>query len=94
VFQFWGCERSGSGGNIINPIASARLRTANHFGFTYGKVEARAKLPAGSKILGLQVKSNKVVSAPSCRKVSPGRESPAKDLEWQKTVKRVIRANF
>ncbi len=50
VFQFWGCERSGSGGNIINPIASARLRTANHFGFTYGKVEARAKLPAGSKM--------------------------------------------
>ena len=39
--------RQGAGPNIINPIASARLRTANHFGFTYGKVEARAKMPSG-----------------------------------------------
>jgi len=48
--QFYGCDRTGSGGNIINPIASARLRTAGHFGFTYGKVEARAQLPAGDWI--------------------------------------------
>jgi len=44
---FYGCERSGSGGNVINPIMSARLRTVNTFSFTYGKVEVRAKLPAG-----------------------------------------------
>lgn len=45
--QFYGCERSGSGNNIINPVASARLRTAETFGFTYGKVEVRAKNPTG-----------------------------------------------
>jgi hypothetical protein len=50
LFQFYGCDRTGSGGNIINPISSARLRTANHFGFTYGKVESRAKLPAGGRL--------------------------------------------
>lgn len=44
---FWGCERSGAGGNIINPVMSARLRTVNSFSFKYGKVEVRAKLPAG-----------------------------------------------
>ena len=43
----YGCERTGNGGNIINPISSARLRSANSFAFTYGKVEARAKLPLG-----------------------------------------------
>jgi hypothetical protein len=41
-FQFYGCERQGSGPNIINPVASARLRTAETFGFTYGKVEVSA----------------------------------------------------
>ena len=45
---FYGCERtSGAGGNILNPIKSARIRTAESFSFTYGKVEVRAKLPQG-----------------------------------------------
>jgi hypothetical protein len=44
---YWGCERSGSGGNIINPVMSARLRTVNSFSFTYGRVAVRAKIPAG-----------------------------------------------
>lgn len=44
---FFGCERQGDGTNIINPISSARLRSSNSFAFTYGKVEARAKLPVG-----------------------------------------------
>jgi len=39
--------RSGAGGNIINPVMSARLRTVESFSFKYGKVEVRAKLPAG-----------------------------------------------
>ena len=42
--------RVGSGPNILNPIASARLRTANRFGVTYGRFEARAQLPAGKII--------------------------------------------
>jgi hypothetical protein len=44
---FYGCERSGSGGNVINPVMSARLRTVNSFSFKYGRVDVRAKLPAG-----------------------------------------------
>lgn len=47
---FYGCERrSGAegGGNYLNPIVSARIRTAESFSFKYGKVEVRAKLPIG-----------------------------------------------
>lgn len=46
---FYGCERSTGGGtgNYLNPIKSARLRTAESFSFTYGKVEVCAKLPRG-----------------------------------------------
>eukprot|EP00475_Leptophrys_vorax_P045444 TRINITY_DN941_c0_g2_i5.p1 TRINITY_DN941_c0_g2~~TRINITY_DN941_c0_g2_i5.p1 ORF type:complete len:363 (-),score=111.87 TRINITY_DN941_c0_g2_i5:48-1136(-) len=46
--NFYGCERtSGAGGNYINPVQSARIRTVNSFSFTYGRVEIRAKLPKG-----------------------------------------------
>jgi beta-glucanase (GH16 family) len=43
--QFEGCKRtSGAGGNYINPITSARLRT-KEFSFKYGRVEVNTKLP-------------------------------------------------
>nr|AFR46661.1 gram-negative bacteria binding protein [Parcoblatta sp. PL] len=45
--QDWGCQRSGSATNLLNPVMSARIRTVNSFSFTYGKAEVRAKLPAG-----------------------------------------------
>nr|AAZ08505.1 gram negative bacteria binding protein 2 [Mastotermes darwiniensis] len=45
--QDWGCERTGSETNLLNPINSARIRTVESFSFTYGRVEVRAKLPAG-----------------------------------------------
>ena len=46
--HFYGCERtSGAGGNILNPIRSARIRTAESFNFKYGRVEVRAQLPVG-----------------------------------------------
>ena len=48
--QFYGCERMSRfhwGGNYLNPIKSARLRTAESFFFRYGKVEVKAKLPRG-----------------------------------------------
>jgi hypothetical protein len=45
--QFYGCERTGTPENYLNPIKSARLRTVYSFAFKYGKVEVRAKLPAG-----------------------------------------------
>lgn len=46
--NFYGCMKNAAGsGNVINPIRSARLRTAKTFGFKYGRVEVRAKLPIG-----------------------------------------------
>ncbi len=46
--MFYGCMRtSGAGGNYLNPITSARLRTAEHFSFMYGRVEVRARMPRG-----------------------------------------------
>eukprot|EP01105_Mastigella_eilhardi_P014569 TRINITY_DN3315_c0_g1_i2.p1 TRINITY_DN3315_c0_g1~~TRINITY_DN3315_c0_g1_i2.p1 ORF type:complete len:260 (+),score=29.43 TRINITY_DN3315_c0_g1_i2:413-1192(+) len=48
---FYGCSRTaGAGGNYLNPIQSARLRTTDSFNFTYGTVEVRAKLPLGDWI--------------------------------------------
>eukprot|EP00002_Diphylleia_rotans_P006527 TRINITY_DN15897_c0_g1_i1.p1 TRINITY_DN15897_c0_g1~~TRINITY_DN15897_c0_g1_i1.p1 ORF type:complete len:368 (-),score=59.01 TRINITY_DN15897_c0_g1_i1:132-1235(-) len=45
---FYGCERiGGGGGNVLNPIQSARIRTAESFSFRYGRVEVRAKMPIG-----------------------------------------------
>jgi len=44
----YGCSRTaGDGGNILNPVQSARIRTAESFNFKYGKVEIRAKMPRG-----------------------------------------------
>ncbi|KAJ8969729.1 hypothetical protein NQ317_003328 [Molorchus minor] len=43
----YGCSRTGSPENIINPIKSARIRTVDSFSFMYGKAEVRAKVPSG-----------------------------------------------
>lgn len=46
--QFYGCMRqAGGGGNVLNPIKSAAVRTAESFSFKYGKLEVRAKIPKG-----------------------------------------------
>nr|AOV81831.1 3-glucan binding protein [Anopheles coluzzii] len=45
--MFWGCERTGSPTNLINPIKSARVRTVNSFNFKYGRMEVRARMPTG-----------------------------------------------
>lgn len=47
---FYGCSRSSGGSNVINPVQSARVRTANTFSFKYGKLEVVAKLPKGDWI--------------------------------------------
>ena len=40
---FYGCERNAAAsGNVINPIQSARIRTAGKFSFKYGKIEVKA----------------------------------------------------
>ncbi|CAO3611666.1 unnamed protein product [Cunninghamella echinulata] len=46
----YGCERTSgqaSGGNYINPIQSARIKTLESVALRYGRVEVRAKLPRG-----------------------------------------------
>ena len=51
--QWYGCQRTSAGrrgGNVFNPIQSARLRTVNSFSFKYGVVEIRAKMPRGDWI--------------------------------------------
>lgn len=45
--SYFGCERTGSKDDILNPVRSASLRTINSFSFKYGKVEINAKLPSG-----------------------------------------------
>lgn len=45
--QDYGCFRQGTGTNYINPVQSARIRTAETFSFRYGKVEVEAKMPKG-----------------------------------------------
>ncbi|KAG0367746.1 concanavalin A-like lectin/glucanase domain-containing protein [Gamsiella multidivaricata] len=47
----YGCYRvAGAGGNILNPIQSGLVRSANSFKFRYGRVEVRAKMPKGKWI--------------------------------------------
>jgi len=50
--QYYGCSRQSSKENnwVINPIQSARLRTANTFSFKYGRLEVEAKAPLGDWI--------------------------------------------
>lgn len=48
--EFWGCERVGTPDHIINPIRSGQIKTVNSFSFKYGKVEVKAKMPAGDWI--------------------------------------------
>lgn len=43
----YGCFRTGTASNALNPITSARIRTVDTFYFQYGTVEIRAKMPAG-----------------------------------------------
>ncbi|XP_046390487.1 beta-1,3-glucan-binding protein-like [Ischnura elegans] len=41
---------SASGKDIVTPIQSARIRTLGSFGFRYGRVEVRARMPRGDWI--------------------------------------------
>lgn len=42
-----GCDRQGDSTYIINPIRSTRMDTRQTFGFKYGTLEIRAKMPVG-----------------------------------------------
>ncbi|XP_030761869.1 beta-1,3-glucan-binding protein-like [Sitophilus oryzae] len=43
----YGCSRTGTADNYVNPIKSARIRTVDSFSFKYGSVVTRAKIPSG-----------------------------------------------
>ncbi|RUS89754.1 hypothetical protein EGW08_002457, partial [Elysia chlorotica] len=45
--NFYGCERTGMPGQVVNPIQSARLRSSRFFNFKYGRMEVEAKMPNG-----------------------------------------------
>lgn len=46
--RFYGCERdAAAGGEYINPVRSARVKTINAFDMKYGRLEIRAQLPKG-----------------------------------------------
>jgi len=45
--EWYGCDRQGTPTNIINPIRSARVDTRDSFGFKFGTLEIRARMPAG-----------------------------------------------
>eukprot|EP00298_Acanthocystis_sp_HF-20_P002375 c12795_g1_i1.p1 GENE.c12795_g1_i1~~c12795_g1_i1.p1 ORF type:complete len:422 (+),score=171.09 c12795_g1_i1:28-1293(+) len=48
---FYGCQRSSvAGATTLNPVLSARIRSATSFSFKYGRAEIRAKLPRGDWI--------------------------------------------
>lgn len=47
---YYGCLRTGTGSNLINPIQSARLRSVHGFDMRYGRVEVSAKMPTGDWI--------------------------------------------
>ncbi|KAI8819675.1 putative glucan binding protein [Fimicolochytrium jonesii] len=47
---FFGCRRTSDGTNIINPVQSARISTAESVAIQYGRVEVKAKLPKGDWI--------------------------------------------
>ncbi|KAG5677473.1 hypothetical protein PVAND_007231 [Polypedilum vanderplanki] len=45
--DWYGCDRTGTPDNILNPTRSARIDSRRSFGFRYGTVEFRAKMPLG-----------------------------------------------
>lgn len=45
--DYWGCARTGTQDNYLNPIISAKIRTMKSFSFKYGTVSFKAKLPKG-----------------------------------------------
>nr|XP_022908360.1 beta-1,3-glucan-binding protein-like [Onthophagus taurus] len=47
---WYGCTRTGTPENLLNPVKSARLRTVDSFSFKYGTLRVSAKMPAGDWI--------------------------------------------
>jgi len=43
----YGCDRTGTPDNIINPIRSALVSTIDSFAYKFGTLEIRAKMPVG-----------------------------------------------
>lgn len=45
------CKREASGADILPPVATGKITTKNKFSFKFGRVEVKAKMPAGSWLI-------------------------------------------
>lgn len=45
------CYLHASGANILPPVTSGKVTTRNRFNFKYGRIDVRAKLPAGNWLI-------------------------------------------
>ncbi|XP_026744981.1 beta-1,3-glucan-binding protein-like [Trichoplusia ni] len=45
------CKHEASGANVFPPVLTAKISTRHHFNFKFGRIEVRAKLPAGSWLI-------------------------------------------
>ncbi|XP_045766767.1 beta-1,3-glucan-binding protein-like [Maniola jurtina] len=45
------CYLQSSGANILPPVTSGKITTRNRFSFKYGRIDVRAKLPAGNWLI-------------------------------------------
>nr|WJZ56741.1 beta-1,3-glucan recognition protein 3 [Dioryctria sylvestrella] len=55
------CRRQASGAHILPPVMTGKITTKNKFNFKFGRVEVRAKLPAGNWLvpeINLEPKEN------------------------------------
>lgn len=45
------CKRVASGSQILPPVMTGKVTTRHKFGFKYGRIEVRVKLPAGNWLI-------------------------------------------
>ncbi|XP_052741807.1 beta-1,3-glucan-binding protein-like [Bicyclus anynana] len=45
------CHQVASGANILPPVTSGKVTTRNRFSFKYGRIDVKAKLPAGNWLM-------------------------------------------
>ncbi|XP_026734114.1 beta-1,3-glucan-binding protein-like [Trichoplusia ni] len=45
------CRHEASGANVFPPVLTAKISTRHNFNFKFGRIEVRAKLPAGSWLI-------------------------------------------
>ncbi|CAM9699955.1 unnamed protein product [Ectocarpus fasciculatus] len=82
--MFYGCSRASNLASriAINPVMSARVRTAGTFSFRYGRMEVKAKLPKGDWCEGRsECCGRRSGFSPSKTHTGSGRR-PGKSTSW------------